>query len=176
MEDLSKCLDDNQILIYTVSNREYLEKLVSLIKTVIKKNYNKIVYITLNRPHEAITEILKKNELPEERFFFIDASQRNFGMSPNKNNVYANPSSLTDISIQVFNALEKGENINILLVDPLSTLLVYNSDISVMKFVHFIVSGIRQTKNKVVFIFLKEDTNKPLFNDLSMFSDKIVEI
>lgn len=174
MEGISESLEKNQIIIYTVSNRFYLEKLIDVFKSIAKNSFSNIVYVTLNRPYEGVEEILKKNSIPEDKFFFIDITQRSGSSPSSKNSACVNPNYLTDISIRIFNILGK-DGANLLLVDPVSTLLIYNSDISVMKFVHFIISSIRQTKNKAIFIFLKEDSSNSLFNDISMFSDKIVE-
>jgi hypothetical protein len=174
MEDLLESLERNQILIYVVSGADYLEKLIDLFRKVSNSGCNNIVYLTLNRSSGEVLKILEKNQISEKSFSFIDATQKNAGVAAAENTASVDPSLLTDISIQIFNILEK-EGINVLVVDPISTLLIYNPDISVMKFLHFVVSGIRQTKNKAVFLFLKEDSSKPLFNDLSMFSDKIVK-
>jgi hypothetical protein len=154
-----------QISVVIVSNSKYSSGLQKTISSVSGK---KICYVSLNKPYITIAETVKLNP---KNVTFIDCVSGGVAKPKGYNVIFvSSPKALTDLSIDIVENMKKSE---VIIFDALSTLLVYNDAATVIKFVHSIVSKIRTTKTKIIFMTLREDTNTDMMKDLSMFVDKV---
>ena len=62
-----------------------------------------------------------------------------------------------------------------ILVDTISTLLIYNSGQTVIKFSHFLTGRIRDWKAEGALITVKKEMDEKLTSQLTQFCDKKVE-
>ena len=154
-----------QISVVVVSNSKYSSGLQKVISGVSGK---KICYVSLNKPYTTIADTVKLNL---KNVIFIDCVSGGVTKPKGYSVIFvSSPKALTDLSIDIVENMKKSD---VIIFDALSTLLVYNDSATVIKFVHSIVSKIRMTKTKVIFMTLKEDTDTDMMKDLSMFVDKI---
>jgi len=71
--------------------------------------------------------------------------------------------------------LESGQ-IDGLLFDSLSTLLIYNKGETVSKFVHSVINKVKETGATAVFTALEGDTETKLLKEVGMFVDKVAKV
>ncbi|MBI4894829.1 MAG: hypothetical protein HY833_03805 [Candidatus Aenigmarchaeota archaeon] len=161
---------ENQIIVFEISKKNYIEKTYEIIAEVSNKHDN-ICYVTLNRPYQTMLKDFAAKKIDSGKFTFIDAVSGGGKNSPGVIFVQS-PKSLTDISIDMSNLL--GKKTESFIFDSLSTLLIYSDSMTSIKFVHSIVSKIRAASKKCIFMSLKEDSGTDMMKDINMFVDKIV--
>ena len=155
----------SQITVVVVPNNKYLSGLQKVVSSV---SGEKICYVALNKPYNTIAETVKLNT---KSVTFIDCVSGGVaGPKDYKVIFVSSPKALTNLSIAITENMKKHD---VIVFDALSTLLVYNDGATVIKFVHSIVSKLRATKTRCIFMTLKEDINTDMMKDLSMFVDKV---
>jgi hypothetical protein len=174
MTNLKKEIEDNQIIVLVIPNKSYLDRLILLIKTLIKEG--KILYISINKPYFTLMDSFQKHAISKDHFFFIDAITRTVKKpEPTKNVEFiSGPSALTELSLNISATLKK-QKFYCVLFDSLSTLLIYQNMLMVTKFAHSTISMLRTCKVKLIFTVLSGDISSDLTKDLSMFADKVID-
>ena len=170
MEQLKK-IQESQISLVLILKSNYQEILPKII-SFIEKNSDKICYISLNRPYNSLSIILKKKQINLQKFIFIDT----VGKSKSKDNIISvsSPSAYAEIGIAYENAIKK--NYKYILFDSVSTLLLYGTANSAAKFLHSLINKSRSVDGKAVLIALAEDKDTELMKNLYVLVDEIIEI
>ncbi|MBN2126843.1 MAG: hypothetical protein JW703_00450 [Candidatus Diapherotrites archaeon] len=136
------------------------------------------IYVTLNKPVEFLLHFMQKNKLNAEKIHFIDmisalslekenTSQTSFLNSPN---------ALSEALIELDSAISNKTNTLVLVLDSISTLLVYNDKNSVEKFFHTLASKINQKKSIGLFLFVESEEYKEAVQTIEQFCDKVVKL
>ncbi len=135
------------------------------LKAELSKNKIILVLVSDYEFNEAITE-----------FTFIDAISKTVGISKKKDNcLYVqSPAALTELSIALSKCLEK-KSYEYIIVDSLTTLLVYSQTDPVVKFLHSFVGKIRNANSKAVLVALQSDKKSELLSQINMFVDKSID-
>lgn len=174
MDDIFDKKRRSQILILVVADRNYTEKL-NEISLQVYKRLKKTCYVTLNKPYTTMAEIFREKKISIDNFVFIDAVDKGASIK-NKNVVYvSSPGALTEIDIEIHNILEN-KNVDGLIVDSVSTLMIYENRTKVIKFLHDVMTLLRMKALFGLFVALKSDVDKNVTKDINMFVDKIIEI
>ncbi len=171
---LEKNIKDGQIVVFSVPQSNYedgLEEVVSSVFAVSKS----ICFVAMNKPYATLGTMFKAKGLDLGKVTFIDCVTGRVSKDKTYNVVsVSSPKALTELSITMSQTMKK--DFDFIIFDSLSTLLVYGDSITAIKFVHSIVSKIRETKKKMIFMVLKEDSATDLMKDISMFVDKIIPV
>jgi len=164
MEDLKKFGDSFSLLVIAP-----IESLQNEICNIIKQFKNiPCIYIALNKPYTTIENMLKKQGCKKEDIYFIDCISSKIKA---KNATFVeSPSALTTISISMTKLLEKIKGDKLLVVDSLSTFLIYNDINTVARFVS---STIQKNKNKLI-MFTPKEKDKTLIEKVGPFFDEII--
>ena len=68
-------------------------------------------------------------------------------------------------------------NIDLLIFDSISMLLVYNEEIEAIRFIHHVVNTVRKKpKTKALYLITKDDMQRKTMKDLELFTDAIIRI
>ena len=180
--DLKKLMEGNQNLVLLIPNKHYPDALVEIARDLAERNES-ICYVSINKPSESIKKAFVKEGIDESKFYFIDCISRTIthkeeeldGKAKERTIFIDGPHSLTQLSLELFNIIER-EKIEGILFDCISTLLIYNEEKDVMRFVHHMMSKIKKTNTKVIYPYLKEDTDSKIVKEMGLFADKIVEM
>ena len=169
-------LTENQIIVLIVPDKDYLSSIVTLTRD-ISANSKRICYVTLNRPYRSLLDIFSKNGINTSKFYFIDAITKTAEMAESIDNCefVSSPGALTELSLSISNILEQ-EKFDYMIFDSLSTLLVYESETVITKFVHFLIAKVRVIGCNAMFTCLRQDINSVLVRDINMFADKIIDV
>ncbi|MFH0861713.1 MAG: ATPase domain-containing protein [Candidatus Altiarchaeota archaeon] len=148
--------------------------------TVLKdltKVPDKICYISLNRPYTSLVKTFKKGGLDTERIYFIDAITRTAQIPQEckECEFVSSPGALTELSVTISKVMDGGQY-KYIVFDSLSTLLVYESDTTIAKFVHFLMAKVRVAGCNALFTCLKQDAESVLIKDINMFADKVIHL
>ena len=168
------------VALATVNADAYAEVNSEIIYYLTEVRKTPGVYVTLNKPFEAIKSFLQSKEVNINMLMFIDAVTKTAGGSTEKTDrclFIGNPENLTDIAMamdQAVRAIPAKERF--LFFDSLSTLLVYNKPVMVVKFIHFLAGKMRVWKVKGIIISLMRESDKELIDQLMQFCDIKLEL
>lgn len=171
---------ENWLFLFVVGISQYNEFLESLMDFLVNELKMSGVYVTLNKPYEDLIRLLDKEKISKDSVFFIDAVTEMVGgtaVEGKKCKYLGSPADLTGLGIAVteaINALSGKEKIFVI-IDSLSSLLIYNSPESVVRFSHFLVSKLR-VSNISAAIIASSDIDKHTLTSVSQFCDKTIEV
>jgi len=160
-----------EIVVFVVSDKDYTLRLKDIISSASSR-YNRICFVSLSKPYDIISDSLKAHGIDLRKLFFISAG------NPSKAEgqvVYiSSPKALTELSITISKVIEMGE-IEALIFDSLSTLLVYEQSSTVLKFAHSLISLLREKKSSGFLLLMKGSAGLEVLKDLSMLADRVIE-
>lgn len=176
--DIEKIKDGETILIIAPA-KKIIETNVGLLKKYVSEKKYNVVYVTINKPFSTLIERFKQEKIDTSKIFIIDAiTPRPLADKGRTENAVfiGSPKALTDISISTTSLIEKLKTAKILLLDSISTLLLYNDFEMVRNFIHFITNKMRELNITVIMTYLREMDHKKSFEELSVFADEIIRL
>jgi len=184
LKELKKELENlpfQAVVMFVTDVKGYFKDSVNILKILINNLKLDGIYITINKPYQNLIESLNESKIDTKKLFFIDCITKTVGGKPEitENCLFiASPQNLTELGVALTQAMEamKGKPNKFLLLDSLSTLLVYNSAGTVAKFSHFLTTRIRLSKLKGVFIIVEKEMEEKLLLTLSEFCDKVIKL
>ncbi|MAG18239.1 MAG: hypothetical protein CL944_02075 [Candidatus Diapherotrites archaeon] len=173
-EKAIKKIKTSEVTILIIPNKEYIRGMSTLL---IKAgaSYKKIIYVNLNEVYKSLMQHLKSLNLKPEKFFFVDAVTLTSDKSTTKekNTIFvSSPNSLIELSLGITQALNT-QNADALLFDSLSTLLIYEKESTVTKFIHSLIGKIKASGIDAFFTALEGDYKSESIKDLGMFVDHV---
>jgi archaellum biogenesis ATPase FlaH len=174
LSDLEKSLN----LILSVPEEKYQLTINALLKELVSAKKS-VCFVSVNKTKKTIEKELKKEEISTEKIYFIDCvsksiSKGKVSWSDEKTQYIDNPNALTQMSLAIFKLFEKNK-IDFLILDSINTLLIYNNEKEILKFVHHTTGKLKEGNKTGVFIYLKEEGNGKMLKKFSQFTDKIIE-
>ncbi|MFH1721845.1 MAG: hypothetical protein ABH950_04480 [Candidatus Altiarchaeota archaeon] len=140
-------LGDDAIVLVSCRAESHMRMILALLAIVLNEKSQGGVYISVSRPFRYILNNLEENDIEIEDLFAIDCVSRMAGKVSEKMDTVAyveNPSSLEEISMYMDRMLMKvGSGKKFILLDSLSSILIYNNQKSVKEFTHFIINKMR---------------------------------
>ena len=110
-----------------------VDKLQTKVNTVLRSMTGTVgIYVSLNKTQKSVEETLKKENINFDKIFFIDCVTKE---KTSEDILHCSPQNLEELeySIKSFSKEIPGEKF--ILLDALSTLLIYNSENKVAAFV-----------------------------------------
>jgi len=142
-------------------------------------NGEKGVCVTVNKSSFDLDKVLDREGIERENLVYVDAVTEMIDSVKlkGKQAVYLeSPSDLVDLSIAIEKAVKKlGIGKKFVIVDSLTTLLVYNNEESVEKFTHALSQKIGDWEIQGIFL-ATDSTSKEFIDTLSQFCDKVSSI
>ncbi len=167
------------IVLIRVSSSDYKKTNIEILKLLVNEQKIPGIYVTLNKPFDVMQELLKQNEIDPRFIIFIDAFT---DVAENKKRIknclyIGSPENLSDISIAMDQAIKSlPTKEKFIIFDSVNTLQVFNRPGTVMRFVHFLSTKIRDWKVKGIIILIKSSADEPLTNELVQFCDSKIEV
>ena len=176
-----KSLENAELLLVVAPSDSTQQVTLDILKYFVNTKNNFCVYVTVAKPYNTIMNILNKNGIKTERIFFIDcvtSLSTSSSVMRAGNCVFCQPQALTNISIALTNAIESlpKDNDKLLILDTLSTLMLYNETGTVTRFAHVLTGKLRASGVKSVILTLEEETDKKIIAQLGQFCDKTINI
>jgi hypothetical protein len=164
---------ENQVVLCVISEDNYQAKRRQILEGLFATS-KFICYVLYTKPYTSVKQELKSWGF--DKIFYVDTLTMSVQQPPKVDDcifVQA-PTSLIDVSVAVSKAITDKEKASVL-IDSLSSLLVYQDSHTVTKFLHNLINKIRVSNSKMVLLVLKKDSESELVKDLAMFVDKVME-
>ncbi len=170
-----------------------MSSVVRVLRSVYEKKEDMILYITLNRPYQALIMSFFHENLDNKRFFFIDAITNQTASEPQKfiDDVTKKKSSDSEkipncrfVSSptafeEIFSALDtvlKKFKFQHVVFDSLSSLTIYSKEEDAIRFIHQLISRLSVANCEVSFLCLKSDMESKLISKMSLVVDKVIDL
>ncbi len=174
LKELAELKKSKKIYTLVISPENYNDVLDSTIK-VLTNNFNLSgIYVTVNKNYDVMVGRFKEVNAKFGNVLVIDASgEKN---KKEADNCFVTKSkSLTEISLAISGAAQTGK-FKFVLLDSISTLLVYHPLDAVQKFSQFIVSKMRNMGVDLILITLNDAESQKVLPVISQFCDKVIVI
>lgn len=171
---------DSKVILFFSDPQKIRESNTSIIKEAQDRGYTPIV-TTINFPASILEKLYLQNDLDTSEIYFIDAiSKFSTGpksVSPDDRHIFLNtPSDLTNLSIAISEMLKRNSGKRILiLIDSISTMLIYLPSVKISQFVHIISSKIRQIEENCTLLAVEGGLDPVLYSQIRSFVDDVVE-
>lgn len=165
------------ILLVTVDAKNYQKAVIDIVRLLVNEQNVPGVYVTLNKPYEIVQRTFTNNNIDTRLLIFIDVASRTEPKKVDNCLYIGSPEKLSDISVamdQAVKAISTEEKF--LIFDSLNTLSIFNKPATVARFIHFLTAKLREWKIKGIIITLEKETEEPLLDELTQFSDGRVDI
>jgi archaellum biogenesis ATPase FlaH len=147
-----------------------VEKLQTKVNSVVKSFKNiPGIYVSLNKTQKSTENILKKNKINTNKIFFIDCVTSE---KTREDVLHIAPDQLDLLSSAINAFIKDIKGKKFLILDALSTLLIYNDENNVAKFVKEVTEYASQNDVKVV-AFSPKTKGEELLNKIFNFFDEV---
>lgn len=155
----------------------YKETNNALLQELLGKRKLSGIYLSLNRRCSDIVSELKSKKINTSKLYLIDAVSEVTGKNSGTNCVFVSrKQSLTEISLAITKAVNT-KNFDFLHLDSINTLLVYNDSKTVAKFIHFLVSKLKNSGLSATLLTIQdEDEAKKLIPFISQICEACIKV
>jgi len=147
---------------------------------------NKGIYVSSNRPtNDLVEKLLTFNfdltkALETGRIYVIDLVSRSVGANEVKECIYvSSPSELSATQMAIEKAVERinGEaGKTWLLLDSVSTLLVFNSSGALLQFLHFLIGRLRVLQFNGIIFTVEGSVEEKTLATVRQFCDRVIKL
>ncbi|KAF1078200.1 hypothetical protein [Methanogenium sp. MK-MG] len=172
-------LDEGHSFLILSSASALKENNVRLVREIQHLHYQ-IIMITFNQPSPILKRTYLKNDIDLDTIIFIDAvSKYALGTLPqdiDRAVFINNPRNLTNLSVAISEMLKEFAGTNIcVILDSITTMLIYLSSGDISKFTHFMTSKLAILGMPGCFIAVENGLNPALMTHLSTFTDEVID-
>jgi len=167
-------LDMPKIALYTISADAYTKHLMDILKSTGKGK--KVIYVTTTKPYSQVSGMLRKAGIKDDNIFFIDCVSRSIGekaLSAQNCIFLENPRNLTAISIAINESVKKMPGKKLLVMDSLSTMMLYNDHVTMGRFSNFVINRMRALDVDTVMSAFEADANSDVLKQIAGFVDEV---
>ncbi|MGA2934723.1 MAG: hypothetical protein ABSD81_06165 [Methanomicrobiales archaeon] len=173
-------LDKDKIYLCLSSAERLRENSSGIIRSLLSRGYLVIV-ITTNQPYAILKKAYEKDGIDLSRVGFIDAITRYaVGEVPagaKGVRFTSSPSDLTQLGIAISDSLkDMGGRKAAILLDSVSTMLIYLPSTNLSKFIHFVSSKLKILDMAGIFLAVEDGLDPTLLSQLTTFVDRVVNM
>ena|SRR3989344_6409544 len=126
------------------------------------------VYISLNKSQKSMADILSAKNINENSLFFIDC----VSSSKDEDAIHLGPSDLEMLAFSIKEFLNQIKGEKYLIIDALSTLLIFNSENNVIKFTKSLTEFATGQGVQII-SFSPKTEGEEMLNKIFNFFDKV---
>jgi len=175
-KEVKEDIEKNSIVVFLIPNKIYQDRLLRIAKSVASR-FDKVLYISLNKPAEKIIEILKRGNIDTRKFLFIDAITKRIKANASDHGIIfiSPPADSEKFSASLSQIIEKEKGDGVIF-DSLSTMLVYQDTSTIIRFMHDFTAKLMVEHEFGGFICLLEDVNSACVKDMTTLADKVIDM
>jgi len=167
-------LSKKQNIVMIIKGKDYSRVLTDLHKKISKK-FERICVVTVSKPYNILIKQLQDEGIDHTKYCFIDCSSKKEEVKePPLCDSISSPQSLTQIAIAISKTI-KNKHIDLIMLDSISALLLYNDELSVTKSLNNIMASLRKNHTKGIYILLREDL-KGFLKSIFLSADEVIEV
>ena len=138
------------------------------------------VYVSVNKPYADIVKTLpnKETSIPQTQFVDAITALTGRGVEDNQTVTFIDsPLALVELNLAISDRM-KGlvSNQKFLILDSVSTLLVYNSAQAVEKFCHTVIAKNRSENVLGLFLMIESEDHREVVETLAQFVDNVISV
>ncbi len=173
-------LKQSYIVLMTVDSQSYSDIIPGLFKRFVNKQKIPGVYIAVNKSYERLVGEPKLCKINFENVRIIDMTTKMTGsrMIRDRNVDYLESATdLMELALLLEKRLGKiKERQKFIILDSVSTLLVYNETPQVEKLIHTLIEKVNKFKAKGILVMVKSKEHTGVIQTISQFCDRVAEI
>lgn len=155
--------------LYLLPYQSYNEKAFLITKRLSGKS-KRTCYVTINKTCMAVYESLKNNKIDIKKFYCLDSVTPNlFKKKPIANCVYVDLKNLSKFTDTLLN-LVKLKKIDTVVLDSLSSLLVYKPANDIIKLLEYIVPFFEELRVSLIIFALEDDASNTAVKQVKMMA------
>jgi len=167
------------IVLVSMKSSDRMESLLSILDDLVVNKGMGGVIISVSGPYEMIYSEMEEAGIPPEDVHFIDCislmAGKLMGEKSDRAVFVENPSSLEEISMYLDRMLLNVESDKkFLILDSLSSLMIYNSEKTVKEFGHFLINKVRLADHKGILMSIERKGTEGLVHDLIPMCDAAI--
>jgi hypothetical protein len=177
-DDISQSLEefDRPIVLTLIDPMRYQEAVLAVVRYFAGKSAQG-VYVTLNKPFSVLAKSFEKAGIPSGSLFFVDGVTNVPAVEETGDHACLGSGiDLSNLCIGISRAVGKLKDERFLLLDSLSTLLIYNDSKTVSKFAHLLTEKMRRWNTQGSLLTVEMNTERDVVSQLAPFCDKVVKI
>jgi hypothetical protein len=173
-------LDKDKIYLCLTSAEHLRENSSGIIRSLLAKGYV-VVVVTTNQPYAILKKTYEKDGIDLSKVGFIDAITRyavgEVPVGAKGVRFTSSPSDLTQLGIAISDSLKdlSGRKAAIL-IDSVSTMLIYLPSTNLSKFIHFVSSKLKILDMVGIFLAVEDGLDPTLLSQLTTFVDHVVNM
>jgi len=173
-------LDKDKIYLCLTSAERLRENSGEIIRSLLARGYM-VVVVTTNQPYAILRKNYEKDGIDLSKVGFIDAITRyavgEVPVGAKGVRFTSSPSDLTQLGIAISDALkDMGGRKAAILIDSVSTMLIYLPSTSLSKFIHFVSSKLKILDMAGIFLAVEDGLDPTLLSQLTTFVDQVVNM
>ncbi len=152
------------------------------LKVLITKKDMGGVYVTFNRPYSTLKVSIEGMGLDVSRLFFIDLITESAGGSAQRGAgdkcfYVSSPKNLTELSILMEQAmLRLPRDKRFVFIDSISTMLIYNDQDTVLRFIHSLTGKMRLLGITGIIFLLEKESDEKFKAQVAQFCDRVITL
>jgi len=175
---ISESLDslEKPVVLAMIDPIRYQEAVVELLRYFMGK-VPRGIYVSLNKPYTVLAKNFEKSGIPVDSLFFVDAITNVPAIQEETDHSCLGSSvDLSSLCIATSKAVNRFTEDKFIVLDSLSTLLIYNESKAVAKFAHLLTEKMRRWNTSGSLLTVEMNTEKDVVFQLAPFCDKVVRI
>ncbi len=178
-ERISNAVSVNQSIGIIIPSNNYSDLICSLFDFINTKQNDNWVYVTVTKPYETILEDYS-DFITTTNIKFIDCISHAAGISREKSNCkyIESPSQLENILLEIMNYFKNfnNNNKNYLIIDSLSSFVIYNDIHLVSEFFTHLINRTRLSNITTISLSIEEEMEDNIRKILYLKSNKIIKL
>jgi len=167
---------ENPVILGLIDPIRYQQSVLRLLQYFTSRT-PRGVYVTLNKPYVTLLKSFSKAGISAESVFFVDAVTNVPSIEEDATHACLGSGvDLSNLSICISKAIKQIKEDRFLLLDSLSTLLIYYDANAVVKFAHLLTEKMRSWNSSGSLITVETNSERDVVSQLSPFCDKVVKM
>ena len=177
LKDELKNLPEEYSVLVVVSSKNYERVILAFMDIFLNEKKYFGTYITTNKPFRKILSNFLKSGIKADNLFFIDCVTKEAPSKEINGIKVFSSQDVTEINVLLDKVIrQKKKGGEFIFLDSVSTLLVYNDEKIVEKFIHALLERIYRWKTRGIFITVETEANKLILENLALFFDRVIKL
>ena len=165
-----------EVILIRVGAKKYVEASLEIVKYLVKDSEG--IFVTLNRPYSSMKKLMAKENINLDKILFIDALTRQIGGEEIDADrcIYLTSPDPTQMCLAIERAMGMvNSDRRFIYIDSLSTISLYKSLETLLKFIRYMVGKIR-IKGFIGTIFsVEKEIDDAYYSQIALMVDEVIE-
>ena len=165
---------DNPLVLLSVDPLVYQNGVLDALR-YFSERFGTGLYIALNKPFATLQGSFERGGVPPGKVFYLDSVTNTPERETESCHFMGRMRELTDLCIAVSKVVSERKEIRFVLLDSVSTLLIYNDPRSVARFCHAVTERLRGLGLPAALVLVETEEGRDVVAQLAQFCDAYVK-